>query len=325
VLYWLRLGGLDASWRVEGELLLLELGGAQPLVSEGLARVIGALARPLPSHMQRLAAQRWKTWQASQAQALPAYRLLDRLERQMLCSDSGPECPETPAPSVVRMLWLDAGPQPALNLDALLIGPFPNLAYPVSWQPFRPPPREAGHTLIEVGCRHADQARLLYLQGLSDQPAERAFWQLLHRLIAAPFFDELRTRQQLGYWVVARYHSLVGQPGLLLLVQSPDQSQERIRQAMDEFLLREERRLLDTDFARIAEQARVLAAGLRASALSADGRLEEAWQRCQGAAWPSRLPEADALEALTPEVWRKALDRFFLQAPRVALQSHQAD
>ncbi|WP_181869917.1 insulinase family protein [Halomonas sp. DQ26W] len=77
---------------------------------------------------------------------------------------------------------------------------------------------------------------LRYLQGSDRSLESQAQLAVLGQLIDTPFFQRLRTEEQLGYVVSAGYSPLLDAPGLSLLVQSPDTPSDAILEHIDAFL-----------------------------------------------------------------------------------------
>ncbi len=75
-----------------------------------------------------------------------------------------------------------------------------------------------------------------YLQGPDRSLDSQARLAVLGRLIETPFYQRLRTEQQLGYVVNAGYQPLLDAPGLSLLVQSPGTDCPTIQAHIDDFL-----------------------------------------------------------------------------------------
>ncbi len=67
---------------------------------------------------------------------------------------------------------------------------------------------------------HPDAVVAVYYQGEDESLAEKARWRLLAQILRSPFYNRLRTEQQLGYVVAAVPWEKERLPGLLLLVQS---------------------------------------------------------------------------------------------------------
>ncbi|HSP59153.1 MAG TPA: insulinase family protein, partial [Halomonas sp.] len=78
---------------------------------------------------------------------------------------------------------------------------------------------------------------LRYLQGPDRSLESRARLAVLGQLISTPFYQQLRTEEQLGYVVNAGYSPLLDAPGIGLLVQSPETQSEAIQARIDAFLV----------------------------------------------------------------------------------------
>ncbi|MBU2864767.1 insulinase family protein [Reinekea forsetii] len=85
---------------------------------------------------------------------------------------------------------------------------------------------------------HSDSAFLQYYQGENASLRERALYALLADMISAPYFTELRTKEQLGYIVMARPYPLDGHPGMVLYIQSPSTDPALLQLYSDRFLNR---------------------------------------------------------------------------------------
>ncbi len=83
---------------------------------------------------------------------------------------------------------------------------------------------------------HGDKAVALYVQGLSDTIEDQAKMILLRQIFAAPFYNQLRTEQQLGYIVFMTSITFKNVPGSAFVVQSPQTSIEGIQDAMTTFI-----------------------------------------------------------------------------------------
>ena len=68
---------------------------------------------------------------------------------------------------------------------------------------------------------HPDSVITLYLQGQDTSDAARAESGLLAQMISSPYYQYMRTDQQLGYIVFATAYPQKAVPGLLFIVQSP--------------------------------------------------------------------------------------------------------
>lgn len=116
---------------------------------------------------------------------------------------------------------------------------------------------------LSLPVDHPDTAVIRYYQGLEDSLTEQAGLLLLRQLIKAPFFNSLRTEQQLGYVVAAVDTSLQRVPGFGLLVQSPVADRAAINKAIDEFLQQFEKRLVEMPAAEFEQYRQGLLASLR--------------------------------------------------------------
>ena len=83
---------------------------------------------------------------------------------------------------------------------------------------------------------HNDAVVMQYIQGDSDSIQERARLSLIAQMVAAPFFNSLRTEQQLGYVVSAFPFHINRVPGLGMLVQSPVASESQLRREFKRFM-----------------------------------------------------------------------------------------
>jgi secreted Zn-dependent insulinase-like peptidase len=97
-----------------------------------------------------------------------------------------------------------------------------------------------GGTLYhEVLCNHDDSAVVLYLQAPSPSLTDTALCMVLEQMLAAPFFNSLRTEQQLGYIVGTGYVPHNQHPGMAFYIQSPQCSPKQLLDAMTAFLFQQ--------------------------------------------------------------------------------------
>jgi len=88
----------------------------------------------------------------------------------------------------------------------------------------------------QVPSEHDDAAVVLYLQAPTCGTLDTAFCMIIEQLLAGPFFNALRTEQQLGYIVGSGYVPHNQHPGLAFYAQSPTHSCEKLFQAIIYFL-----------------------------------------------------------------------------------------
>ncbi|WP_338041433.1 insulinase family protein [Marinomonas foliarum] len=86
---------------------------------------------------------------------------------------------------------------------------------------------------------------LIDTSGQNTQKAiiEKAYFAILKKLISSPFYQELRTNQQLGYIVGAQDLSIRKTPILGLLIQSPNKDTLTLVTAMEDFIQEQKERL----------------------------------------------------------------------------------
>ena len=87
-----------------------------------------------------------------------------------------------------------------------------------------------------IKIAHPDSGVLKYMQAKDESLQSQAAVTLLSEIISAPFYDQLRTEQQLGYIVFASPLVIRKNVGIALVVQSPSAKTETIIDSMDQFL-----------------------------------------------------------------------------------------
>ncbi len=88
----------------------------------------------------------------------------------------------------------------------------------------------------ELYCQLPDSAVLIYHQSQDSSSHSIALFTLANHLMSAAFFNDIRTKQQLGYMVGTTNMPLNLHPGIVLYVQSSNTGSEQLRHAIDEFL-----------------------------------------------------------------------------------------
>ena len=99
----------------------------------------------------------------------------------------------------------------------------------------------------EVICEHDDAAVVLYLQAPGNSLKDTAMCMVLEQMLAAPFFNVLRTEKQLGYVVGTGYVPHNQHPGMAFYIQSPSHEPEVLLKEMTSFLFEQ---LNEIDFYR---------------------------------------------------------------------------
>ncbi len=95
----------------------------------------------------------------------------------------------------------------------------------------------AGDRLMQqIETEHQDAAQLLYVQGSDNGVEDQALLALSAQIVGTPFYQQIRTEQQLGYIVSANYMPVLTVPGIAFVVQSPSHDESMIYQAVEQFL-----------------------------------------------------------------------------------------
>lgn len=81
-----------------------------------------------------------------------------------------------------------------------------------------------------------DAAMVLYLQGRNETFGERALFGLASQILRSPYYNDLRTQQQLGYAVIVTPSVLRRTPGMVFAVQSPVAGADAVLKASESFL-----------------------------------------------------------------------------------------
>jgi secreted Zn-dependent insulinase-like peptidase len=88
----------------------------------------------------------------------------------------------------------------------------------------------------QVECQHKDPAVVIYFQAPNASLKYTALTILAEQLLATPFFNQLRTEQQLGYLVGSGYIPYNQHPGIGFYIQSPHHCAEYLIDAIHLFL-----------------------------------------------------------------------------------------
>ncbi|GAC18887.1 insulinase family protein [Paraglaciecola arctica] len=88
----------------------------------------------------------------------------------------------------------------------------------------------------QVECQHSDPAVVIYFQAPDASLKNIALTILTEQLLATPFFNQLRTEQQLGYLVGSGYIPYNQHPGIGFYIQSPHHPAKFLIDAIHLFL-----------------------------------------------------------------------------------------
>ncbi len=147
-----------------------------------------------------------------------------------------------------------------------------------------------------------------YLQGPDRSLDSQARLAVLGRLLETPFYQQLRTEQQLGYVVNAGYRPLLDAPGIGLLVQSPDTDSTTIQSRIDAFLAAFGARLEGLDEAALAPYRQAVHDDLLRRDTGLPERTNRLWRALamDDTAFDKRQRLAERVLAVTPEALRDA-------------------
>ncbi|MDR5868546.1 insulinase family protein [Halomonas koreensis] len=145
-----------------------------------------------------------------------------------------------------------------------------------------------------------------YLQGADRSLASQARLAVLGRLLETPFYQRLRTEQQLGYVVNAGYRPLLDAPGIALLVQSPGTDSATLQGHIDAFLDTFDERLASLSEEELAPYRQAVHDDLLRRDTSLAQRTNRLWQRLalDGGDFDRRRRLAERALAVTPAALR---------------------
>ncbi|BEU02858.1 peptidase M16 [Agarivorans sp. OAG1] len=96
--------------------------------------------------------------------------------------------------------------------------------------------KDQGSLLYEINCQQNDSALMIYYQSRDLSPESIALFTLSNHIMTSTFFNELRTKQQLGYIVGTGNLPLNRHPGIIFYVQSPHGQPQTLLDAINDFL-----------------------------------------------------------------------------------------
>ncbi len=95
-----------------------------------------------------------------------------------------------------------------------------------------------GQITYPLTIANDDAAMVMYLQGANESFEERALFGLASQVLRSPYYNDLRTQQQLGYAVVVTPSVLRRTPGVAFVIQSPVAGPGKLLSATETFLTR---------------------------------------------------------------------------------------
>ncbi|MFT5658451.1 MAG: insulysin, partial [Gammaproteobacteria bacterium] len=133
-------------------------------------------------------------------------------------------------------------------------------------------------SLYQFDVPHTDNAVTHYFQGNDKSIDTRASFALFNQMLSTPFFQELRTRQQLGYTVFSSPMTLLDVPALSFTVQSSNTSSNDIAIAMDVFTAGFSSTLNNMDEATLETHKKALIGGLQEKDSRITNRSNRYWR-----------------------------------------------
>ncbi|WP_416308227.1 insulinase family protein [Neptunicella sp. SCSIO 80796] len=105
--------------------------------------------------------------------------------------------------------------------------------------------RELPCSVLKIDNFEEESAVVVYFQSPSESVADTAMTILAEQIWAGPFFNQLRTEQQLGYMVGTGYFPINQHPGMAFYIQSPDTEVNTLVTAIHDFIQRSVETLSD--------------------------------------------------------------------------------
>lgn len=164
-----------------------------------------------------------------------------------------------------------------------------------------------------VAVDHKDAAYALYWQAKRNDMDAQAKYMLLAKALESPFFSDIRTQQQLGYVVYARYANLISVPGIMFVVQSPTASVEKIHHSVQGFILGAKDGLVQMKPEYFQQLQQALQQELLAKPLSLAEESERYWYNiAMGYTELDREQQlAQAINDLSIDDWRSFITRLY--------------
>ncbi|WP_081869990.1 insulinase family protein [Endozoicomonas numazuensis] len=176
---------------------------------------------------------------------------------------------------------------------------------------------------IKADFNHNDSLYISYFQRPDTDDRDRAVYSLLGRLMATPFFNQLRTEQQLGYIVFAGARPIERHPGLIFVVQSPVLGPEGIEKKVAEFLQGQKERMKSLTDEELAQYRQGLLGDLLKKDANLDERSSRFWQSLDGkeTGFQYRKQIADEVETVSVEEIQQALSDVLEDKGRLTVES----
>lgn len=170
----------------------------------------------------------------------------------------------------------------------------------------------------EIGVDHHDSALAYYFQGIDKSYISRARFGLLAQMMKTPFFQQLRTEQQLGYIVFSSAMPLLDVPGLVFVVQSPTAEPLTLENRIEDFLKQFGTTLASMPREEFERQKQALLVQIMERDQQLSERTARYWQDIdsENYAFDTREQLAQAVADLNPEEMTALYNAMLLNAER---------
>ncbi|WP_422409290.1 MULTISPECIES: insulinase family protein [unclassified Endozoicomonas] len=176
---------------------------------------------------------------------------------------------------------------------------------------------------IKTDFNHNDSLYITYYQRPGTDDRDRAVYSLLGRLLATPFFNQLRTEQQLGYIVFAGPRPVERHPGLIFVVQSPVLGPEGIEEKVEVFLKGQKEKMKSLTDEELEQYRQGLLGDLLKKDANLDERSSRFWQSLDGqeAGFDFQKLIAEEVKTVSVEEIQQALDTVLEDKGRLTVES----
>ena len=239
------LAGLSYNLSVTGQGILLHIGGYQDKLPELLERVLTEMKQATISDDEFLRYRNsLQRALENQLKGKPYQRTLEELKHWLYQPSFSPEqllealqdisrtdvetFASTFAKRISHEIYLHGklSQSQAEAMAALVQQQFP--ASVAALSPALVAEAPVGQFQKTLQLDHQDTAFTLYVQGKHNDDRSRARMSLLGQILSAPYYQYMRTEQQLGYIVFATPYPQQTVPALAFIVQSPEATPQQI-------------------------------------------------------------------------------------------------
>lgn len=177
--------------------------------------------------------------------------------------------------------------------------------------------------ILTQNIEHDDSAFISYYQLPETDNKSRAQYALLGRLLANPFFNALRTEQQLGYIVFAGARPVEKHPGVVFVVQSPKLDPIGIEERVNAFLASQIERLKTLSEDELDQYRQGLIGDLLKKDDNLDERSNRFWYGISAGEldFHNRLKIVEEVRKMKPEDLQEALGTLLQNKGKIVVRS----